>query len=267
MLVGGVSPAVLVRAALHFAVRSLRGKAGLLVRPELSFPWTSPDVWARVEDHYRAIADPTVFEWGIGVSTIWHVRALLSKGRGTYVGVEHNVLWTVQVVASLLREAAARGVDASLECSRSGPDADLTLRLGGCRVVLRLRPRRRDGEGEDGRYGAYAAALDLPVDVVVIDGRARNACVDRALSTGWLRQGGLLALYEAGRGEEGWFEGMGRGKHDYRREVDEMVRRGGEVVDGLGLDRWEGLGRPRTIGPHGQGPYRHEACFLVRAFA
>ncbi len=269
MLLRGTPTAVLLRAALHLGIRAMRGKAALAARPELWFPWTSPDVWARVVDHYRALPDPTVFEWGVGVSTIWHVRALLSMGRGTYVGVEHNVLWTVQVAAALLREAAARRVDVSLESFRSGLDADLTLRLGGCRVVLRLRSRRRD-EGrpaDDRKYEAYVAALDLPVDVVVIDGRARNDCVRRALSTPWLRQGGLLALYEAGRGEEGWFEGMGSGKHDYRREVEEMVRLGGEVVDGLGLDRWEELGRPRTVGPHGAGPYRHEACFLVRAFA
>lgn len=262
----GVPPALLARAAGHLVVRALRGKVWLGARPEEEVPWISPDVWKRVVDHYRALDRPTVFEWGTGTSSIWHLRALLERG-GTYVGVEHNVLWFMQVVASIAREAARRRLAFDLAWRRAGNGFDANMRLGrSVDAALRFRPRHRGkGGGDERRYASYVEALDRPVDVAVIDGRARRACVRRALDTAWLRAGGLLVLFEAGRGDPDWFDSHQReGKLDYRREVEEMVRLGGQLVDGMGLDRWEGLKRPRTIGPHGLGTYLREACIMVR---
>ncbi len=262
----GVPPSLLVRAAGHLFVRALRGKVYLGARPEEEVPWISPDVWKRVVDYYRALDRPTVFEWGTGTSSIWHLRALLERG-GTYVGVEHNVLWFMQMVASIARDAARMRVSFDVEWRGAGNGFDAAMRLGpAVDAVLRFRPRHRGAKGGDeARYASYVEALDRAADLVVIDGRARRACVRRALDTAWLKTGGLLVLFEAGRGDPTWFDTHQReGKLDYRREVEEMVRLGGQLVDGMGLDRWDGLTRRRTLGPHALGPYLREACILVR---
>src|SRR5947199_10300714 len=62
-------------------------------RPEMSweddFPLSSPEIWRFVTDFYRQRSKPTVFEYGLGVSTLHHVRNLLGCS-GTYEGVDGN---------------------------------------------------------------------------------------------------------------------------------------------------------------------------------
>jgi hypothetical protein len=103
-----------------------------------------------------------------------------------------------------------------------------------------------------------------PRDVVIVDGKVRKACVNRVLDTDFLKSDGMLALFEAWRGMDGW---MGRpaltGPSNYQLEVQRMLALGGELVDGIGLDRWPDLRHRRTMESTAYS-YPAEACFLVR---
>ncbi len=77
--------------------------------------------------------------------------------------------------------------------------------------------------------------------MVIVDGRARKACIaciERALDTNYLRPGGLLALFDAGRGQEGWLGYPTKtGTSDYQPVVQRILDLGGELIDGYGTDR------------------------------
>ena len=97
----------------------------------------------------------------------------------------------------------------------------------------------------------------------MIDGRARKECVHHVLRSALLKNGGLVALFEAGRGIDGWMNSPAlTGSYDYQPEVREMIAAGGEIVDGDGLDRWPTLNTRRTFSP-AAFHYPTEACFLV----
>lgn len=262
---------------LHLIGRGLRhilsGRAGRRLAPPMWEvpPWCSPDVWDRIHARLASIERPTLVEFGTGSSTLWHLRAILERG-GTLVAVEHEAGWFIRVLWDVLRFVRDRGMTAVGESSSAGRNLDTRLRLSGsdgrsAELLLRYRPKsilQRDPVTGQSDYEDYVAALDLPCDVVILDGGTRKACVRRALETEFLRRGGLLVLLDAGRGTEGWLGRPTReGKADYQPEVERMLDLGGEWVDGAGMDRWPGLaGRP-SRGPHGDH-YPREACFLVR---
>ena len=243
---------------------------------EDQFPWCSPDVWQRVVDSYLSVPQPKVFEYGTGVSSIWHIRNLLAEG-GTYIGVEHDLDWYAQVLQAVLRYGVRHGL--LVACSSQPvtmpddfpvPANDAFLKLSGpqitgCEVVLKLRlpfNRSRDADGTLAEFREYVKALDEPCDVVIVDGRARKACVNHALDLALLKPGGSLVLMEAGRGVEGWLGWpASSGTSDYQPEVERMLALGGELVDGSGVDRWPGLKRRRTPISNAYS-YPLEACFL-----
>ncbi len=227
-------------------------------------PWTSPDVWARVVSLYASRPSPTVFEYGTGASTLAHVRQLLAGG-GRVVGVEADADWFAKVQLAIDRLARSEGTVSPWTRAAVPGGVDATTRLtgrAGAAVVveLRLRPIRA---GSPGGADPFVRALDAPVDVVIVDGEARKACVRHALDERRVRPGGGLVLFEAGRGVDGWLglPGLG-GEFDYRPEVAAMTALGGEVVDGAGLDRWPGVSRRRSSISVSHY-YPLEACLLV----
>ena len=239
-------------------------------------PWCSPNVWHDILRFYRNRHRPVVFEFGCGVSTLHHIRALLPCG-GTYIGVESDPVWYARVVAAVLAESIGRGNRVELVGREGGSpassvgDLDRRILIKGpadsiCTVDLRLRPEDREGAtaaGAAGAWAPYVEALREPCDVLIIDGKARKACVNRALDRNLIKPGGLLVLFEAGRGLKHWF---GRptltGEDDYQSEVQRIMRLGARMVDGCGVDRWPELSRRRTPG---REAHRNpaEACFLV----
>jgi hypothetical protein len=246
------------------------------VEIEYDLPWCSPDVWQKIVTFYLNIPKPIIFEYGTGAASIWHIRNLLTKG-GTYIGVEHKQNWYIQVLDAVIRFAVSRGLSVkyigekpttALDLSRSFYDS--VLEVGGpklpiCKVKLKLRPprtKRRDLEGTLEEFREYVEAVDEKCNVVIVDGRARKACVNYVLDNGFLRSSGLLVLFEAGRGIEGWLGSPAlTGMSDYQPEVQRMLKRGGELVDGSGLDSWPDLKQRRTLGSNAYH-YPTEACFL-----
>lgn len=241
------------------------------------FPWCSPNVWERIVNFYSSIPRPVVLEYGTGVASIWHVGNLLAQG-GTYIGVEHKQDWYRKVLDEVISYGLHKGLNVkytgkplitSSNLYSTSYDAAFTLEgreFAGCTVKLKLRPPHERIQGTDGtlaEFREYVEALDETCDVIVVDGRARKACVNYVLDTNFLKPGGLLVLLEAGRGLEGWLGSPAfTGTSNYQPEVQRMLTLGGQVVNGSGLDRWPGLKRRRAPRSNAY-TYPSEACFLV----
>lgn len=136
----------------------------------LDVPWWTFDSVDRVADYLRAHPQARVFEWGSGASTLW-----LSSRAGSIHSVEHDAGW-----ASVLQSR----LPANVELSVVPPVPSATP------VVGSAKP------GHDGLdFAAYVAAIDATegdYDVIVIDGRAREACLERAV--GRLSADGLIVF-------------------------------------------------------------------------
>lgn len=233
-------------------------------------PWVSPNVWAEVTATYRGRPGASVFEYGSGFSSFGHLRLLMAAGGGSYAAVEHDRGWWGAVCDAVLGLARAEGWHAKAEYA---PPGDFVATLAGpaeARVRLSCReplPSFRGGqEGTAAEFAAYVAAADAgaPYDLIVVDGRARVACVTHALDAGLARPGGALALYEAGRGTPNWLGGPTlTGDWDYRGAVARMRAAGGRFIDGVGAFSWPG---PLQRG-FGRGaknpPVPLECCLLV----
>ncbi|MBO9523887.1 MAG: class I SAM-dependent methyltransferase [Nocardioidaceae bacterium] len=160
-----------------------RSRTGLWLRSLLSIydledllpydvPWWTFRASDQVAAFLRENPDARVFEWGSGASTAW-----LSRRAKTVTSVEHDPAW-----ASLVSPALPPNASVSVV-----PPARATGALG-------EELSEKDGfAGLD--FAAYVAALDETdglFDLIVVDGRARNACFRRAL--GKLAPGGVLVF-------------------------------------------------------------------------
>lgn len=240
-LVKKVMPGLLLQAA-----RALKGQVWRLMHPqpvqsislEDQLPWCSPDVWQRIVDFYIARSSPIVFEYGTGGSSIHHIRNLMAEG-GTYIGVEHKPDKYAQVLDIVMNYAVQQGVTMELYSSSTLMPPDFPVDayeavfrlssqgIAGCNVNLKLRPphnRTHDGDSTLEEFREYSYALNRSCDVIIVDGRARKACVNYVLDHGLLKLGGLLVLFEAGRGVEGWLGGPAlTGTSNYQPEVQRNV--------------------------------------------
>lgn len=128
----------------------------------LDVPWWTYDSAGRVDAFLAGRRRARVFEWGSGASTLW-----LARRSAEVVTVEHDVRWA-EVVRGLLPQAAA--VDL-----RTVPAAPATGAPG---EVLSAKP---GAEGLDFRaYVEVVDGVDGPFDLIVVDGRAREACLAHA---------------------------------------------------------------------------------------
>lgn len=248
-------------------------------RLEDQFPWCSPNVWQELTAVYSQIETPILFEYGVGTSTIWHIRNLRAMG-GAYAGVEHDADWYVRVLNAILADSVRCGLN--VECvvsnlndsslSEHDPlacDAHISVSgtgVMGCTVKLHLRPPRNRGNDTDGTLAEFAEYVRTPLrpaDLVVIDGRARKACVQHILDTALVRDGGAMVLFEAGRGIDGWHGSPAlTGTSDYQPEVRRMLALGARLVDGCGVARWPGMKAPRILPESNAYSSPLEACIL-----
>lgn len=136
----------------------------------LDLPWWTFDAVDEITAFLAAKPEARVFEWGSGASTLW-----LSKRAGEVISVEHDAGWSAMVSGRLsgLQNVRLRHV-APKEAGR----------------VASLKP------GFAGQYfDDYVAAIrdeDGEFDLIVIDGRAREACLEEAKSR--LAPGGVILL-------------------------------------------------------------------------
>ncbi len=139
----------------------------------LDVPWWTFEAADAVDGFLRERPGARVLEWGSGASTIW-----LARRAGTVVTIEHDPGWAARTTRGLAAHGAGN-VRLHVVEPLPGP--------GG------VRSAKRGFEGLD--FTAYADAiedLDGDFDLVVIDGRAREACLVRAVDR--LADGGLVVF-------------------------------------------------------------------------
>lgn len=136
----------------------------------LDVPWWTFDSADRVTEFLADRPDARVFEWGSGASTLW-----LAARSGSVHSVEHHAGWAGQLAPRLPANVTLTTVEPT---ASSRP------------VVGSAKPGHR---GLD--FAAYVAAIDDvegDFDVIVIDGRAREACLARAVDR--LRPDGMIVF-------------------------------------------------------------------------
>lgn len=241
------------------------------VNPLTLPPWVSPNIWNVVIDTLKGVGCPRVFEYGTGCSTLWHVRAMVEGSGGRYCGVEHHLDWHATVGASLVEEYTRRRQLKSVQVTQLGADgADFLLLIAGdsgklTEVTLRYRPSPtwKRGEGTAEEFSGYVRAPgDEQFDLVVVDGRARVACVDFVLAHSNVVPGGHLILCEAGRGMPNWLgQPTCTGPADYQPVVRRMLALGAVLHEGVGYGTWPGMDRTTRQG-RGKWLVPAEICSL-----
>ena len=160
-----------------------RSRTGLWIRSLFSIydledllpydvPWWTFKASDEVAAVLKAKPDARVFEWGSGASTAW-----LSRRAGSVTSIEHDAEWADIVRPVLPANAAVTVVEP-------------TPARGAAGEVL----SEKDGfAGLD--FAEYVAAVDSTegsYDLIVVDGRARNACFEHAVAR--LSPGGVLVF-------------------------------------------------------------------------
>jgi hypothetical protein len=157
------------RSRMGVWVRSLLAIYDVEALVALDTPWWTFQSADRVAAHLAERPGSVVFEWGSGASTAWLARRALRV-----VAVEHDPIWAAQVRPLLDDNAEVLIVPAS----PAGPE-------------LGIGSEKPGHEGLD--FTDYVHAIDDqagPFDVIVIDGRAREACLTHAMPQ--LADGGLI---------------------------------------------------------------------------
>jgi Methyltransferase domain len=127
---------------------------------KLDLPWWTFAASAEVHDFLAQRPHARVFEWGAGSSTVW-----LAKRSESVTSVESDAGWAQRVSASVPGHVAIMA-----------PPIPRATRS------TRVRSKRWGYRSLD--FSAYVGAIDaIPgdFDLIVIDGRAREACFARAL--------------------------------------------------------------------------------------
>lgn len=143
---------------------------------KLDRPWWTFQAGDQVARFLSDKGDATVFEWGSGASTVW-----LSRRAAHVVSVESDPVWATQVAAKKLPNVQILPVVA--------PPLDATSTGQSKRTGFRDRD-----------FSAYIDTInhvDQTFDVIVIDGRAREACLIEALPR--LRPDGILVFDNTNR--------------------------------------------------------------------
>lgn len=136
-------------------------------------PWWTVAATRKVDRFLQLRPFARVFEWGCGASTVW-----LSKRAAEVISVEHDPPWYQTVRSFVATWPSTRLVYVPVERSQD-PDA---IRSG--------KPAWKDFDFR--RYVSAIDQADGQFDLIVIDGRCRAECLERA--TQRLTPDGLLVF-------------------------------------------------------------------------
>jgi hypothetical protein len=171
------SPPPRAQRLKHWAYSLTRAHDSLGIS-ELDVPWWTYDAIDAVEAFItRRAGEVRAFEWGSGASTIWLARRVERVD-----SVEHHRGFGEMIKGRL----AAGYPNAHLEIVEPVPSAHPAV------------GSRKEGHGgldfSDyvARIGEVAVATGAPFDLIVVDGRAREACLAAALDH--LAPGGIVVF-------------------------------------------------------------------------
>lgn len=143
---------------------------------QLDLPWWTFAASADVQNFLAQRPHARVFEWGSGSSTLW-----LAKRSESVISIESDAGW-----AQMVSQAVPDHVTiVTPSIPRSGTDTLVRSRRWGYRSL---------------DFTAYASAIDAvpgDFDLIVIDGRAREACFAKALPR--LATGGTIVFDNTNR--------------------------------------------------------------------
>lgn len=140
---------------------------------KLNLPWWTFSAVTEVDRILSETPAARVFEWGSGASTLW-----LAARAKEVISIEHDIDWATKVQARL--DASASGAKVSLVHVPSEARGEIASQKRGFAEQF---------------FDNYVAAIDDfegQFDLIVIDGRARQACLSKAVSR--LSPGGRILL-------------------------------------------------------------------------
>jgi len=130
----------------------------------LDIPWWNVEATRAVADWLKARPGARVFEYGSGASSIW-----LARRAAMLITVEHDPQWAPNVARHLAGFDHAELIVTDPDPASGLPRAD---------------------------YVGAIAGFD-PFDLIIVDGRRRNACLAAAVQH--LRPGGMVLFDDSGR--------------------------------------------------------------------
>jgi predicted O-methyltransferase YrrM len=167
---------------LDEAVREYRDKVLVhILKKEVRKPWMKYREIRVMEDLLSGLRPKRALEWGAGYGTS-HFSRLLAPG-GSWIAIEHDPEW-----ASRIRAEAPPNVEVHTVPAEREP----------------WRPENGDGTYADFRAYVEYPERFAPFDFILVDGRAREACLRRARHL--LAPGGVVVLHDANRSflREAW---------------------------------------------------------------
>ena len=163
------------RAALW--LRSLFAIYDIDDMASLDLPWWTFAAIDEADKFLRSRASSRVLEYGSGASTIW-----LARRAGSVTSIEHDGTWY-----SVVSKRLAPFGNAEVKLIEADPEA--------------VPGYISEKEGWVGRsFKRYASAIDAErgkFDLIVIDGRARTACLEHAVKK--LAADGMILFDNSGR--------------------------------------------------------------------
>jgi hypothetical protein len=141
---------------------------------QLDVPWWSFAAIREVERWLGTRRDVDAFEYGSGASTVWLARRCRSV-----VTAEHDVSFAHAMASTIARD--------NVELKLAEPERSSTPRISSGRSGY---------AGFD--FSSYVDTIGTRrYDLIVVDGRARVACLERALAQ--LAEGGLIVFDNSAR--------------------------------------------------------------------
>ncbi|WP_298821705.1 class I SAM-dependent methyltransferase [uncultured Roseibium sp.] len=145
---------------------------------DLDVPWWTYGAIDETEAFLASRPNARVFEYGSGASTVW-----LAKRAGTVVSVEHDAGWHSLVHTRLAEANGATSLShALIEPSKAQAETDPQY--------LSVKPGHIGLSFEN--YSKSILDQDEAFDLIVIDGRARAACLEHAVTR--LKPNGLIVF-------------------------------------------------------------------------
>lgn len=170
-----MGPRIAITVTRQYALQAVDRLFGRTPGSRWHRPWMKRRETALITALLRAISPLRCLEWGSGHSTLYFPRFMAAGG--TWLSIEHDRAWN-ETIRGRLRDHRVKLVCVAPDRAPWG------------------------GPRDDGTYESFRSYVDYPVghgpfDFVLVDGRARPACVERAASL--LSPRGVVVLHDAHR--------------------------------------------------------------------